>query len=270
MDILEQYMQVAPTILQAIDMDAMMAISDGKKFLAYFKGKKMVLDVEVGSPLPAGDPMITAFRTGRKQVVNVPEEVYGFPFKSVSTPIFEGNKVVGVFGFAVTIENDLRILKMFNSMNETMNGMQDEISAIHGHTEGIGSEVKKFADLLQSINENFDLMKNSAEGIKSIASQSNILSLNASIEAARAGEAGRGFAIVSKQMQEHSSSSRRASEEVLSVLNRLHKDVENVANNLEGLKSSFDQQSEAIDVMSSSLQSLHEMSDALLKYIDEN
>ncbi|MCR5303139.1 MAG: methyl-accepting chemotaxis protein [Lachnospiraceae bacterium] len=58
------------------------------------------------------------------------------------------------------------------------------------------TEIKAATAKAEVVNE----IKNMADAISNIASEIDLLSLNASIEAARAGEAGRGFAVVAQQI----------------------------------------------------------------------
>lgn len=93
-------------------------------------------------------------------------------------------------------------------------------------TEKSNQAFDKIFDILGAISVSSDKISEASQLISDIATQTNLLSLNASIEAARAGEYGKGFAIVASEIRSLAEQSRQSAETINDLLNDLHHNAE--------------------------------------------
>lgn len=87
------------------------------------------------------------------------------------------------------------------------------------------SQMTAMISVVNRIAENSTRINKITEVISNIASQTNMLSLNAAIEAARAGEHGKGFAVVAEQVRKLAESSRSSVQEIVDLLSLATRDA---------------------------------------------
>jgi methyl-accepting chemotaxis protein len=153
-------------------------------------------------------------------------------------------------------ENASRINSNAESVREEVNVIADRTNEINDytkkmkeHADGMENTARsnmdstsiKVSEILAVLNkaiedsESVNQVNSLTDDILNIASETNLLALNASIEAARAGEAGRGFAVVATQISHLATASQEAANRIQEINSVVTQAVNNLAEHANGL-----------------------------------
>ncbi len=127
--------------------------------------------------------------------------------------------------------------------------------------EKSNDDIRRLNEAMEKINETSKEIANIIGDIEDIASQTNLLSLNASIEAARAGEAGKGFAVVADQIGKLAADSATSAVNTKRLIENSMKEIEFGNEIVEKTTSAIEKVINGITMLASSTKEISDLSD---------
>ncbi len=108
-----------------------------------------------------------------------------------------------------------KIVNKADAVSKKSNEGTTAILQMSASAENVGGTFELVKNKILDLDASIQKIAEMTELIKSIASQTKLLALNASIEAARAGEAGKGFAVVATEIKSLSDMTKKSADEIV-------------------------------------------------------
>jgi methyl-accepting chemotaxis protein len=141
------------------------------------------------------------------------------------------------------------MLANIQSVTTTLNKNAENVTSLTSASEvgrnglqGVAADIQEIEKQSQGLLEINTVMEN-------IASQTNLLSMNAAIEAAHAGEAGKGFAVVADEIRKLAENSGEQSKVISSVLKTMTESINKISASTENVISNFEQIDHSVKIV---------------------
>ncbi|MTV47366.1 hypothetical protein GJ688_00035 [Heliobacillus mobilis] len=247
-------------------LDSCVMITDDEGTIVHFvQAKTFKMNVSVGSKAASEGSIAKALKTRSEVRMSLSKELYGVPIKSICLPIIEEGRLVGAIATATSLTNQEALEHSAHAIAAT----SEQISAT---TEELAGTATELANNLVNLTKNgeriLDQVKKTDDilhFVSDVASNSNLLGLNAAIEAARAGEHGRGFAVVAEEIRKMADNSGKAVKDINQILIQIQRDVKEMVQVLSETSGIGERQAAATEEISASMEQLVVAADQIEK-----
>ncbi len=154
------------------------------------------------------------------------------------------NQASGVTEASAAVEE---MIGNINSVNSSVGNMASSFTNL---TDNAKEGVKRQNDVnerIKQIEEQSKALQDANKTISSIASQTNLLAMNAAIEAAHAGNAGKGFSVVADEIRKLSETSSNQSKKIRDELKNIQDSINDVVSASQASSDSFDSVNRSIE-----------------------
>lgn len=182
-------------------------------------------------------------------------KTYGFPYTSITIPIEIEGFFEGVISFAFSSSKVIA---------EEIENLDGQINTLNSLTQEMASAGQEQAKTSEGISLSVDDLQKHAQSlvdinnlIDEVASQTNLLGLNAAIEAARAGEYGRGFGVVADEIRKMSLTVKDSAKQVFEKINDIIHDIESIRDNIQTSAANNEEMSAQLQELAASVEYVH-------------
>ncbi|MDR2601176.1 MAG: methyl-accepting chemotaxis protein [Spirochaetaceae bacterium] len=133
-----------------------------------------------------------------------------------------------------------QMLANINSVTQTLVKNKDNVTGLNGASEDGREGLREVSADIQAIARESEGLLEINSVMENIASQTNLLSMNAAIEAAHAGEAGKGFAVVADEIRKLAENSGEQSKTISAVLKKIKDSIDKIMKSTDSVLSKFE------------------------------
>mgnify|MGYP001210699365 CR=1 FL=1 len=262
--LLQCFVRVVPFIPTLASGKIGMVVSDCEKWLASNSISEIAQQVVVGEKIKQGSAVYKAMQAKNRIVVEVPKEVYGIPYIAISMPITNDQGIIiGAVAIHESLERKNTLLSAAGELSGTASELSSSIQSVLAQAQELAASSKALKDLAVETGKQVSETDTVVTFIKDVASQTNLLGLNAAIEAARVGEHGRGFGVVAEEVRKLAVNSASSATQITAILNRINASIQKISTEISMIESVSQYQASTIEGLTSHGRSLTHLSKEL-------